>query len=388
MMKEVEDCPREDVEMAGSSPPVSSLSFTLNWILLAIGVVMLGGTVRDLSSSFILSSGHDSNPRDHRGRRMHVPDTSYTSYITREDQINHWWSKIKHLPPGKLEGLPNILFVKPHKVGSTSMSSFVRLVAARNGGIPREYMYKANNSAEHFYARKELQPLEEGVHIWADHESLSSLLENVQSEIIDASFKFTLVRDPLDRCFSAFYYYTRVHVDTITEEELTRRQLEFEFCGLVEEQANQIGEIGPKGMNSSVEETVAFFDLIGVTSRYMETLTVIKMLLGLRYGDMLFFNRKFHPSKRRRVYEEPPEVIQHMKALIASEDWDLFSAAKWRLNKTIEMLEPEFSAAHEKLVEITEQAFSQCGNSDHKDTGYPLPDGFGCSVRAAVVYRA
>ncbi|CAN0278036.1 unnamed protein product, partial [Discosporangium mesarthrocarpum] len=111
-----------------------------------------------------------------------------------------------HYAPGVIKGLPNIMFIKPHKVGSSSMSIVLRLIAARNNGVRREYMYTLSKP-DYFYALEELQPLEKGLHLWGDHQTLSTLLQYGKPEIIEDSFKITLVRDPLDRCLSSFYYY-------------------------------------------------------------------------------------------------------------------------------------------------------------------------------------
>ncbi|CAM9844125.1 unnamed protein product, partial [Discosporangium mesarthrocarpum] len=111
-------------------------------------------------------------------------------------------------PREKKEELPNILFVKPHKTGSSSMATLIRLIAARNGGLPGEYMYPLNYTIN-FFGREELQPLEKGtLHIWTDHEYLRRLLQVAVPQVVERSFKLTLVRDPIDRCLSAFYYYT------------------------------------------------------------------------------------------------------------------------------------------------------------------------------------
>ncbi|CAM9594942.1 unnamed protein product [Discosporangium mesarthrocarpum] len=197
--------------------------------LLGMGIVGLSAIMRP--------TDRDSHLR----RMLLAQDTQgtimmegYTTSVveTTEDDVSNWWSKVEYLPPGKIEGLPNILFIKPHKVGSSSMSTFVRLVAARNGGIRREYMYTLHTT-DYFYAKKELQPLEEGLHIWGDHESLSDLLgSGGLPEIIEESFKVTLVRDPLNRCFSSFYYYDierqQVDIQTLPTEELTRLKVKSE----------------------------------------------------------------------------------------------------------------------------------------------------------------
>ncbi|CAM9649059.1 unnamed protein product [Discosporangium mesarthrocarpum] len=273
------------------------------------------------------------------------------------------------------------MFVKPHKVGSSSMANLVRLIVARNGGIRREFMYPQYTAD--FFARAETHSLEEGPHIWADHHNLSYLMEIGEPKIIQESFKVTLVRDPVDRCLSSFYYYDiereNLNRNQMSEKELTRRKMEFNQCSKNEKIVAQMSEIAPKGDESSVEETLAFYDLIGITGRYMESLAVMKMLLGLRYGDMLHFNDKFHPEKRPPITEEPSRVIEHVKTLIPPADWDLFNAANQRLSETIRKLEPEFSLVHSTLVETMTNSRLECDKEHgHVGKGYMLPYGFGC----------
>ncbi|CAN0013589.1 unnamed protein product [Discosporangium mesarthrocarpum] len=237
-----------------------------------------------------------------------------------QKEVDKWWATIYHFSPPQTVDLPNILFIKPHKVGSSSMSSLIRMVAARYGGFEREYFFF--NSEEYFYGARKRQPIEPGFHIWSDHALLTDILVGAVPEAIDQSFKLTLVREPLDRCLSVFYYYrcTRkgLRWPDLPEEELTQRKLDFPACGDPEFNAfTQMKEIGPAGENSTVEETLAFYDFIAITGRFMESMAVIKMVLGLRYGDMLFFDLKVAGSNhgsfpRPKIDEEPPEVIRHM----------------------------------------------------------------------------
>ncbi|CAM9300295.1 unnamed protein product [Discosporangium mesarthrocarpum] len=340
-----------------------------------MGLAMLFGAGVFCVSVRPSTSSDVSHPR----RRMDISN----QYATREDQIDRWWSEVEHSVPWEIGGLPNIMFVKSHKVGSSSMSNLIRLIAARNGGIPREYFYTVTTT-DYFYAKKELHPLEEGIHIWTDHQTLSSLLESGESMMIKESFKLALVRDPVDRCLSSFYYY-RISKDRglklkhLSDKDLTQMKLEFDYCGKSAKLSAQMYEVGPKGIASSVEETLGFYDLVAVTGRYTESLAVMQMILGLRYGDMLYFNDKYHPGKRPPVSEEPPEVIEHMKSLVAQADWDLFYSADLQLTETIEMLEPEFTVVHNRLTESLTNARLHCDEEHaHLSRGYRLPEAMGC----------
>ncbi|CAM9250366.1 unnamed protein product [Discosporangium mesarthrocarpum] len=310
----------------------------------------------------------------------YVPEGSPGEFHRRLDRVqmsvNSWSRQVDESPPAPLD-LPNIIFVKSHKVGSSSMSNLLRLIAVRNNGIPREYLY--NVHANYFFARHEMLPLEPGMHIWTDHKPLSTLVKNSSPLVIRKSFKMTLVRKPLDRMLSAFYYYD------ISKNKTNRvgyrdngdfTSETFHFNG--SEIKTQMFEVGPT-WNASVEETMEWYDFIGITGRYTETLTALKMILGLRLGDMLYFDQKVSGTgnrvERPPVEEEDPAVIAHMKSLIEPLDEDLYQAANRRLSAVIAQLQPQFISEHRCIVEHLGRARRICANEREV---YPVPDGFGC----------
>ncbi|CAM9448922.1 unnamed protein product [Discosporangium mesarthrocarpum] len=285
-------------------------------------------------------------------------------------QVDGWRSNIKvqHIE------LPNIMFVKAHKVGSTSMMNHIRLIAARNGGHPDEYMYEV--PPDRFYGKLNEQPLTGGMHIWTNHAPLAVLLHRSEDAVIKDSFKFTMVRDPLDRCLSAFYYYDASIKDhgwsTYTNEQRMLMKMETKSCAKRGDKETMIGEVEVhKG--STVEEIMDFYDLVGITALFMETLAIIKMVLGLRYGDMLSFNGKTS-HKRIPLSEEPQEVLDHFSDLIDKEDVKLYLRANQALDKVIKKLQPDFTEVHKTIQWHLVKARDKC-----EDVMSPvLTNGFGC----------
>ncbi|CAM9576362.1 unnamed protein product [Discosporangium mesarthrocarpum] len=253
------------------------------------------------------------------------------------------------------------------------MYNFLRTIAARYGGYEHEYLF--HQKWHNFYGAESRPFVKPGFHLWSDHVRLRQIIMIGAPQAISESFKLTLVRNPLDRCLSAFYYYicTRTHTpwDMIPEDDMMKHKLEFHSCGGGKKTATQMMEIAPSGASSTVEEALAFYNFIGVTERFMESLTVIKMLLGLRYGDMLYFDSKVSGSRNDRtphptIAEEPEEFVTHLKTLIGSEDEELFAAANNMLTEIIANLEPEFSVVHDKVVKTVNQARFECGDQDDR----------------------
>ncbi|CAM9274624.1 unnamed protein product [Choristocarpus tenellus] len=274
--------------------------------------------------------------------------------------------------------LPNIIFVKPHKVGSSSMSNLVRLIAARNGGVASEYQRKTK--CRDMFAKKMMQPIIPQLHIWADHCKCSKLLEDVERDIVKQAFTFTLVRDPVDRCLSGYYYYFETnnpHI-VLSEQGRTHNKLKYGPCG---NHGSQMKEIRPT-KNATVAETVDFYDLVGITGRFMESLTVMKMFLGLSYGDMLFFDDKRsgngHLAPRLPMSSEPPEVLEHFKNLNDPMDEELFRLASKKLDMIIRKLQPEFSVVNETLTRTLREARNTCGDTSRSDK---IDGAFGCFGR-------
>ncbi|CAM9413779.1 unnamed protein product [Discosporangium mesarthrocarpum] len=282
-------------------------------------------------------------------------------------------------PPRQLD-LPNILFVKPHKVGSTSMSMFVRLLAARNGGFEEEY--KLGVDGMQIFTRKEMMPVKRGgLHIWTDHKTLQTIIPKSVTEVLRQSFKFTLVRDPVDRCLSAYYYYYATDFEVgKTKAEQTEHKLAFAACGTKEGNLLQMQEVAPS-VNATVEETLKYYDFIGITGRYIDSLAVVKMLLGLRYGDMLFYDSKRsgngHLAPRPPVSEEPPEVLEHFKGMTDPMDMFLWRAAEAKLDAIIAWIGPQFHEVHENIEKHLTAAREHC-EPEPRDETEKVPNGFAC----------
>ncbi|CAN0193868.1 unnamed protein product, partial [Discosporangium mesarthrocarpum] len=99
-----------------------------------------------------------------------------------------------------------IIYIKSHKVGSSSMYNFLRMVAARYGGFENEYLLFNKDDA--FYGSWNRQPVRLGFHLWSEHLPLREIVALSAPQVLEESFKLTLVREPVARCLSAFYYYT------------------------------------------------------------------------------------------------------------------------------------------------------------------------------------
>ncbi|CAM9380252.1 unnamed protein product, partial [Discosporangium mesarthrocarpum] len=99
----------QDEASVGISPSTSLT--TRNWFLwVKIMAMLFGAGAVGLSATTRASVSYPA-----RGLRI-----VYNTFNTTAEQVDYWWSMVEHRSPGKDEPLPNIMFVKPHKVGSSS----------------------------------------------------------------------------------------------------------------------------------------------------------------------------------------------------------------------------------------------------------------------------
>jgi hypothetical protein len=103
-----------------------------------------------------------------------------------------------------------------------------------------------------------------------------------------------------------------------------------------------------------VQTIIDEFDFIGITERMDESLVVLKMLLDLELGDILYMSAKTQgsftsaggPSGPRCIYIVPSFLTPGMKKFFESDYWKryiaadvaLYKAAQASLDKTIEKL--------------------------------------------------
>lgn len=227
------------------------------------------------------------------------------------------------------------------------------------------------------------------------------------------SFLWTVVRSPTPRLLSKFYHFavSREGVPaTAVELEQYYRAYEnwildhayyLKTMTLRDINAREVGFYG-----NYTEMILNDFDFIGTTERFDESLVVLKLLLGLEFGDLLYLSVKsahsyeFLPQKRACNALVPKSETPDMTTFFASEYWRnytyaddvVYQAVNQSLERTIESLGQELVArelalfrkaqamAYAKCAPTTEFPCNELGQDRRKKTDCLFNDS-GCGYK-------
>jgi hypothetical protein len=137
-------------------------------------------------------------------------------------------------------------------------------------------------------------------------------------------------------------------------------------------------DINPReiGMYDNYTQTILNdFDFVGTTERLDESLVVLKLLLGLEFGDILYLSVKsarsyeFLPNKQACSQLIPKVVTPEMEQFFQTEFWRnytqadevVYQAAKRSLELTIDALGPDLVARELQLFRKAQaMAYDKC----------------------------
>lgn len=200
-----------------------------------------------------------------------------------------------------------------------------------------------------------------------------------------SSFLISLLRDPTRRAMSQFFHFK---VSEFGSQPTDARFQRF-FLNNTDQLRNYY--VRDLAMNSIdnldtmqnydtlVQEIIDEYDFIGITERMDESLIVLKQLLDLSFGDILYMSAKSAGSftaggggprqKPRCIYIVPSFTTPGMKEFFASDYWQryiaadlaLYKAANASLDKTIDSLgRKQFEKELATFQRIKEQAQAKC----------------------------
>lgn len=197
------------------------------------------------------------------------------------------------------------------------------------------------------------------------------------------SFLISLLRNPTKRAMSQFFHFRVSEEGTQPTDARfqsylhngTRRLSNYYVRDLAMHPLHGLQELN--NYDTLVQDIIDEYDFIAITERMDESLVVLKMLLDLDYGDILYMSAKSAGSftaagggpnqKARCIYIVPSFTTPGMKEFFASNYWKryiaadlaLYQAANASLSKTIESLgRDEFEqqlATFQRVKELAQQ---------------------------------
>jgi len=260
-----------------------------------------------------------------------------------------WWIE-------KGKNLKGFVFIKVPKTGSSTLSGITLRIANKHK-LPH---FKNNTRCSVVY----------------NHHTATEI--EVKDRVREKTFLWTFIREPSSQIQSFFFWQWRLK-DISPTFDLFKKFVEYTFRGF--DSFPQIGYVSHKKLylkdmarnNATlVQEILDQYDFIGINERFDESLVVLRLLLGLNAGDILYVS-----SKRNGGYDggamggckKIPKRVKwpEMEDYVSSYYWKrrytfsnaLYAAANRSLDLTIEKIgRAKFDKAlseHKRLMALVDE---------------------------------
>jgi len=278
----------------------------------------------------------------------------------------------------------NLIFMRVFKTGTSSMSGVLLRIAARHG----------LNGVQEKFAEDMPEPLVSTSHFHRYQWHIQPFVQKIK-EFTKPNIMVTMVRDPVERWLSHYYYRATKDEDSGKDvlEFLKTYSMDFPDFQMTFLRDGAPTEVD---VNQGPAEVVHSYPLVGLTERFDESVVMLMYLLGIdNYCDVLFVDSKVSTSgvdrhgdhwQRHIPLEEQPEKV---KNFIASEefqksielDLNLHKIANLRLDHQIQFLGQNRFAKRLKVYrKWLKQAQSSCEDDETGFEGCYMED-LGCKYK-------
>lgn len=223
-----------------------------------------------------------------------------------------------------------IAFIKAEKVGGSTFSGVMRRIGFRRGFKHVKEAYWLSNV--------------ETPSVWANHGTREELEHSLQ-EHMPCALYVTLLRDPVERCMSSYYF--QFYADGSPSPDLKDYdKISFMqgYCPSNEEAA-YVGKDG----TTNYAEVMGSYDFVGVTERFDESLLLLGKKINVSMADLLYLEAKEAGEvgtdqkdfqKQRGEHppfdQEPADVKEAAEAIRNGKDAKLLKAANRALDAAID----------------------------------------------------
>jgi hypothetical protein len=234
----------------------------------------------------------------------------------------------------------NLVYIKVPKTGSSTAGGVNRRIAAHHNlsGVFTDFVWIAENG-------------EPGA--WSDHGRMSQPESNHSTsgqpnqitlerlEALEMPYLiWSIIRDPSKRALSIVYWGATLRGNATLTTKYKLKQLE-----LIKNQ--QFEYLQPE-KSSTLDETIKFYNFLGLTDRYDESLVALAMTMKVPLTDVLYVTAKNTSAGARNIQgntpivqppleEEDQEVLDYLEGDFKKNneiDYELFE----RINKTLDSL--------------------------------------------------
>lgn len=250
---------------------------------------------------------------------------------------------------------PNLILIKTHKTGGTTLAGVLRRLG-RNFGL---HDYDMGHFKELPGGKKIMRLVDKEPGVFASH-TRYRFKRKLLRALHGPTFLVTIVRHPGERCRSRFYHFfvSRGRKSTVElyksgglkgETKIKHFREECEVDYFKETVCDQRRK---KGRLQSNKECLGLYDLVAVNERFDESLIVMMHLLGLPMRHLWYTSAKVASSgvkddkgaemlPKPRLSAEPAVVRQFFETEFPqenAEDYAFVAAANRRLDEHIERI--------------------------------------------------
>eukprot|EP00494_Astrolonche_serrata_P028195 UN28460 len=223
-----------------------------------------------------------------------TPNEKYMNTYNRnlQKENKNWYNK-------------NLIYIKVHKTGSTSMASIVQRIGIHYKlhdpyGI---FMDDLDKMETHLKVGLD-HWIKEEPGVWNEHENRLNLKSRLDSLKLDKMY-LTFLREPTDRCISAWNWVFR-KPDKIPKRSSDSAKMKFFNAQCINYSYDYI-KTKHKTTPQNVLDSYYF---VGITERFNESILLLKFLMDLTWSDILYSPLKVkNCAPAYRKYENQSAIV-------------------------------------------------------------------------------
>jgi len=215
--------------------------------------------------------------------------------------------------------------------------------------------------------------------VWANHGEMASLQDDVD-DLELPSFFFSVIREPVSRCFSQFYH---IHIDSQFEKGPPYMEFgnssEAKIKYMKTRCANYQYEYLKREEHSSVDDVWNYYALIGTGPERLEETAVMladKFGHGSELTDVMYIDAKLEDSLQKReperwvkhiaLEEEPQEVQDYANGQFIEDcaaDFELYRRANEAIDEYVD--DKEQSKVVNSFKDLQAKLAAECGQVEY-----------------------
>jgi len=251
-----------------------------------------------------------------------------------------------------------LAYIKEHKVAGSTFAGVIRRIGERrNFQHTRDSYWLDETTAT------------KNPSVWANHGGRVTIESQLQKQM-PCAFFVTMIREPVDRCMSQYYYQFYKDGAEVHPGQAIKDKTEFMRALCSESRETQY--ISPDG-TADESRAMDAFDFVAVTERFDESLVLLGKKLNASFVDLLYLAAKesgeagTRPKDHNRersvhieFHEESREVKAAAEMIRRGTDASLLSLANNAFDKATAAYGPNFKADLQRFQDMLAVVEGKC----------------------------